>query len=93
MNRRDFLRLRVTPAGTTLEVSCRTLYMRAVDASFDDNPPFAEVIERVDEELRRTDAVRLLDSEWLATPRLQAWVEPLLSAFRARGGLVDRAES
>ena len=31
MNRRDFLCLRATPRGRTLELSCRGLYMRCVD--------------------------------------------------------------
>src|SRR5262245_60183906 len=33
MNRRDFLFLRRTPRGRTLELSCRALYMRTVDAA------------------------------------------------------------
>jgi len=32
MNRRDFLFLRPTPRGRTLELSCRALYMRTLDA-------------------------------------------------------------
>jgi len=32
MNRRDFLFLRRTPRGRTLELSCRALYMRTLDA-------------------------------------------------------------
>ena len=32
MNRRDFLRLRTTPTGRTLELSCRSLYMRYLDS-------------------------------------------------------------
>ena len=31
MNRRDFLALRVTPQGKTLELSCHGLYMRSLD--------------------------------------------------------------
>jgi hypothetical protein len=32
MNRRDFLCLKTTPQGRTLELSCRHLYMRYLDA-------------------------------------------------------------
>ena len=32
MNRRDFLCLRTTPRGRTLELSCRGLYMRYLDS-------------------------------------------------------------
>lgn len=32
MNRRDFLSLRVTPRGRTLDLSCRSLYMRYLDS-------------------------------------------------------------
>jgi hypothetical protein len=32
MNRRDFLRLRTTPRGRTLDLSCRGLYMRYLDS-------------------------------------------------------------
>ena len=34
MNRRDFLFLRTTSKGRTLELSCRSLYMRYLDSEF-----------------------------------------------------------
>ena len=34
MNRRDFLCLRTTARGRTLELSCRSLYMRYLDSEF-----------------------------------------------------------
>ena len=35
VSRRDFLRLRSTPRGPTLELSCRALFMRCVDAGLE----------------------------------------------------------
>jgi hypothetical protein len=39
LSRRDFLRLRTTERGRTLEVSCRTLFMRCADAAVESADP------------------------------------------------------
>lgn len=45
MNRRDFLFLRPTPRGRTLELSCRALYMRTLDAQAPTTPSEGAVFE------------------------------------------------
>lgn len=39
VSRRDFLRLRPSPRGNVLEVSCRALFMRLADATMDPGLP------------------------------------------------------
>ena len=110
MHRRDFLRMRIAPEGRTLELSCRELYLRIVNAEFlavsaseaDDvqaGEPAAShdyvsidaVVTEVEGRLREADVVRLIDDEWMASTELRQRVDPLLSAFRARGGSVISA--
>lgn len=112
MNRRDFLRLRTTLRGRTLELSCRQLYMRFVDAQVargDESRVSAEhhdvwmgepaaaftrrapdaLVQSLAEELRAVDVLRISDIEWLAATDLRTELEPLLAAFRARGGVLE----
>jgi hypothetical protein len=48
MNRRDFLRLKTTPRGRTLELSCRHLYMRYVDAHASSGDDTRAAVEHYD---------------------------------------------
>lgn len=115
MNRRDFLFLRRTPRGKTLELSCRGLYMRAFNADtgttssesavFEHEPWMGEPptdferaasgdwLAQIEQELRDVDVLRLLDEEWLASTGISERIEPLLQAFRARGGRVEYGKS
>jgi hypothetical protein len=116
VNRRDFLCLRVTPRGRTLELSCRSLYMHYLDSEslgaadpessvFDHEPWMGEppavfarrtaeaLLSQVEDDLRDADVLRLLDGEWLAPTGLRDRIEPVLSAFRARGGRVEFGNS
>lgn len=85
MNRRDFLLLRTD--GATVTLSCERLYMRFLDAQMDGTT--ADLFENLARDLRRVTAVRLIDPSWLSREELRAEVEPLLDAFRKRGGRIE----
>ena len=52
--------------------------------------PSAEaLLKRVEEDLRRVERLRVLESEWLASTDLGERLAPLLASFRARGGRVE----
>src|SRR5215475_11172045 len=115
MNRRDFLFLRPTPRGRTLELSCRALYMRTLDAHAPTSQPEGAVFEheswmgeppadfqksdaddwlrQVDAQLREVDILKLLDQEWLTPTGIDEQLEPVLAAFRARGGRIEFGRS
>jgi hypothetical protein len=113
MNRRDFLFLRSTPRGRVLELSCKVLYMRALNAGAGVKSPADRVFEhepwmgepptdfettgvewlhQIEDELCNVDVLRLLDEEWLASTGISEQLEPLLTAFRNRGGRVEAAK-
>jgi hypothetical protein len=53
-------------------------------------PPSAdELLARLQRDLEDVDSVRLLESSWLACTDLRAALEPVLRAFRSRGGVVS----
>ena len=112
MNRRDFLRLRPTPKGRTLELSCRGLFMQSVNhqmlagaadesTAFDHQewmgeppadfgtPSVDELLRGIEDELRDVQVLRVLEGEWLAATSLNQQLQPMLDAFRARGGRVE----
>lgn len=111
MNRRDFLFLRPTPRGRTLELSCRALYMRTLDAQapttqadgivFAHEPWMGEPpadfqksdtddwLRQVEAQLRDVEILKLLDQEWLMPTGINEQLEPVLNAFRARGGRIE----
>jgi len=115
MNRRDFLFLRRTPRGRTLELSCRALYMRTLDVEaptkqsestvFDhepwmgeppadfEKPSGANWLQQIEIELRDVDVLKLLDEEWLEPTGISVQLQPLIAAFRARGGRVESGTS
>jgi hypothetical protein len=115
MNRRDFLFLRPSPRGRTLELSCRALYMRTLDAQAPTTQAQADVfghepwmgeppadfhksdaddwLRQVEAQLRDVEILKLLDQEWLTPTGINEQLEPLLTAFRARGGRVESAKS
>lgn len=52
-------------------------------------PSTDELFSALDHELHQVGRLRVMESEWLASTNLGDRVEPLLAAFRARGGRVD----
>src|SRR5262249_16830163 len=115
MNRRDFLFLRPTPRGRTLELSCRALYMRTLDAQapttqadgavFEHEPWMGEpppdfhkseaedLVRQIETQLEGVDVLRLLDEEWLEPTGIGDRLDPLIAAFRARGGRIESGKS
>jgi hypothetical protein len=115
MNRRDFLFLRRTPRGKTLELSCHDLYIRTLNAEapttqskddvYDHEPWMGEPpadfekpadddwLQQVERQLRDVEVLKLLDDQWLKPTGISARLEPLLTAFRARGGRVEFGET
>jgi hypothetical protein len=111
LNRRDFLFLRRTPRGRVLELSCRDLYMRAVNAEavpgqgehsvYDHEPWMGEPpadfetsasddwLRQIENQLKDVDVLTLLDDEWLKATPINDQIEPVIAAFRARGGRVE----
>lgn len=86
MNRRDFLLLRADGSAVTL--SCERLYMRFLDSQMDGTTE--QLFENLATDLRRVKAVRLIDPSWLSRDDLRAQLEPVLDAFRKRGGQIER---
>ena len=115
MNRRDFLFLRRTPRGRTLELSCHDLYIRTLNATAPTTPSKEDVYEhepwmgeppadfqrsdaddwlrQVEAQLREVEVLKLLDQEWLTSTGIASQLEPVISAFRARGGRVEYSNS
>jgi hypothetical protein len=86
MNRRDFLLLRADGRSTVL--SCERLYMRFLDSQLDGTT--GELFDHLARDLRRVNAVRLIDRSWLSRDELRSRLEPILDAFQERGGRVER---
>ena len=98
LNRRDFLSLRRTPQGRTIELSCQALYVQFVDAEATDGsagvtPAQAALIARIEEDLRDVDRLRLLESGWLSSSPLGERMAPVLDSFCARGGRIEFAKT
>ena len=115
MNRRDFLFLRRTPRGRTLELSCHDLYIRTLSADAPtshsseaiyahepwmgeppadfDTSAIDDWLRQFETELREVDVLKLVDVEWLISTHITEQIEPLLAAFRARGGVVEYSTS
>src|SRR5258708_27858053 len=113
MNRRDFLFLRRTTRGRTLELSCRALYMRTLDAAaatqsdksiFDHEPwmgepptdferPADDWLRQIENQLQEVEILKLLDDEWLEPTGLGDQLEPVIRAFRSRGGQVEHVKT
>lgn len=114
VNRRDFLFLRRTPRGRTLELSCHDLYIRTLssaaptshdkEAVYDHEPWMGEPpadfeksgddwLHQIETQLRDVEVLKLLDEEWLAPTGIADRLEPVVAAFRARGGRVESAKA
>jgi len=84
IDRRGFLLLRPSGDPVVIELSCEQLLMKYLDARVDGAA--ADLFARLNEELRGARELRLVDTTWLAREDLRQRLEPVLDAFRARGG-------
>jgi hypothetical protein len=87
MDRRDFLLLKVRPGTRVRVLSCEELYMRFLDSRMDGSTD--QLLARLRAELWQTDRVTLTGPMWLHEAAFRSALEPLLDAFRARGGRVE----
>jgi hypothetical protein len=87
MNRRDFIVLR-EGAPDTAEVSCERLFIHFSNAISAGNAD--DFLRRTAEELGRARRLLLKDAFWLEERKMSAALGPVLDAFRARGGVIDR---
>jgi uncharacterized protein YecT (DUF1311 family) len=88
LTRRDLLLARRAGARV-LELSGEQLYMRYVDSRLDGTT--AALFETLAAELREIDELHVSQSAWLAGRDLSIRLDPVLAAFRARGGRVSLA--
>jgi hypothetical protein len=52
-------------------------------------PSVDELLRGIEHELRDVQVLRVLDGEWIAATSLNQQLQPMLDAFRARGGRVE----
>ncbi len=88
MKRRDLLLLRSERRGVVL--SCEALFMRFLDA--ENAGTVDRLFEHLARDLEQVSRVTLADPSWLARDDFRARFDPVLDAFRARGGSIDRSE-
>ncbi len=69
-------------------LSCEQLFMRYLDAQMAGNT--AELFAHLTADLRAVTAVRLTETSWLARDDFQQQLRPVLDAFAARGGAIER---
>jgi hypothetical protein len=50
-------------------------------------------LRQVEAQLRDVEILKLLDQEWLTPTGINEQLEPVLTAFRARGGRIEYARS
>jgi len=97
--------LRTGEDGRTLEISCRTLYMRCSDAAIEPShageselgePPAVwerrtvdDILASIEHDLIDVQTLRLAEPEWLENMAGAATLADIISAFRARGGRVE----
>jgi len=75
-------------AGQPAVLSCEQLFMRYLDAQMAGNT--AELFAHLTADLRAVTAVRLTETSWLARDDFQQQLRPVLDAFAARGGAIER---
>jgi len=84
VERRDFLFLR---SGQPAVLSCEPLFMRFLDSQLDGST--AVLFENLAGDLRKVNAIRLTDTNWLSRADLKEQLDAVLDAFRASGGIVS----
>jgi hypothetical protein len=85
VERRDFLLLR---AGQPAVLSCEQLFMRYLDSQMTGST--AELFTHLADDLDAVTAVRLTETAWLTRADFQQQLRPVLDAFAARGGRIER---
>jgi hypothetical protein len=50
-------------------------------------------LRQVEAQLRDVEILKLLDQDWLTPTGINEQLEPVLTAFRARGGRIESAKS
>lgn len=55
-------------------------------------PTTQELFDRLSEELRGADVLRVVDAQWLADPQFRGAVEQVVARFEAQGGRVEREQ-
>ena len=63
--------------------------MRFIDSQMDGTT--AQLFDNLAADLRKVNAVRLTDTTWLSRADLKQQLRPVLDAFVARGGAIERA--
>ncbi len=53
-------------------------------------PTAQELFDRLAEELRGADVLRVIEAQWLADPQFRGAVEQVVARFEAGGGKVER---
>ena len=93
MNRRDFLRLRATKRERVVEVSCRELHRRYLEARIDggeDPPGAADVFFRnLSREFRDVQLLKIADRDSLTDAEFRRRLGDFVASFRAAGGSVE----
>ena len=56
-------------------------------------PASDDWLRQIENQLRDVDVLKLFDDEWLTSTPISEQIEPLLAAFRARGGRVEYERS
>jgi hypothetical protein len=72
-----------------LDVSGERLYMQYVDSRV--HGTTANLFEALADELREIDELRVSQSAWIGGVEMSAHLDPVLTAFRARGGRISFA--
>ena len=85
MNRREFLFLKKGP-DQTAHLSCEQLYMRYLDSQLDGSTPL--FFRNIEQDLESVTCLHLSDRAWLDCDELQP-MQPILAAFRERGGRIE----
>jgi hypothetical protein len=93
MNRRDFLRLRPTKRERVLEVSCKDLHLRYLEARIDggeDPAGAADVFFRnLLRQLRDVRLLKIADRDSLTDAEFRRRLGEFVASFRAAGGSVE----
>jgi hypothetical protein len=58
-----------------------------------DKPAADDWLCQIENQLKDVDVLKLIDDEWLKATTISDQIEPLIAAFRARGGRVDYGNS
>lgn len=85
ITRRDLLLAR-SLRPRVLHLSGERLYMRFIDSRV--HGTTADLIEALGAQLQQIDELRVAESAWLADADVSAQLDPVLVAFRARGGRI-----